>query len=436
MQESKSRWLRPMLAAAAGTVVLWFIVNAVAAAWGPSPETIAQGRKLFLHEWKVDDPLAGEGDGLGPVFNARSCVACHFQGGPGGAGPNQFNVAAFEVHPTSPNAPVRAGVVHAAAVRADLRESRANVARLFPTIENGTRIVDGCSISIVDFNPVQFFEMNTPALFGSGLVERISDGSITRARNLRALKTIGKEFELDFSSTPVGRPHVLPDGRIGKFGWKAQFATLEEFVAAACAGEIGLTNPLASQHVPLKHEEDPNAEDDLNSDQFDALVAFVDTLDRPIQVLPEDADGLTRVRRGEHLFTSIGCADCHTPELGGVEGLYSDLLLHRMEDADSGGYGAFSNPEIPLPESHPRADEWKTAPLWGIADSAPYYHDGGSPTLHAAIIRHAGEARRVRERYVELSREDRIAIVAFLKTLKAPPASESESAGPIEVAER
>ena len=70
------------------------------------------GSELFLHEWTADDPLSGEGDGLGPVFNAASCVACHNQGGPGGGGPLENNVTTFLVRPSGKGSKTRQGVVH------------------------------------------------------------------------------------------------------------------------------------------------------------------------------------------------------------------------------------------------------------------------------------------------------------------------------------
>src|SRR5262245_21511347 len=70
------------------------------------------GRQLFEHEWTTDDPLAGGGDGLGPVFNATSCVSCHNQSGPGGGGPIEFNVKTFTVRPTKLGEESREGVVH------------------------------------------------------------------------------------------------------------------------------------------------------------------------------------------------------------------------------------------------------------------------------------------------------------------------------------
>src|SRR5262249_27244769 len=86
------------------------------------PNAVAEGKKLFLHEWQVNDPLCPNGDGLGPVFNADSCVACHRQGGVGGSGGLQHNVTTFTVRPRS-GGRAREGVVHAQAVNASFQEN-------------------------------------------------------------------------------------------------------------------------------------------------------------------------------------------------------------------------------------------------------------------------------------------------------------------------
>src|SRR5947207_4668062 len=95
-----------------------------------------------------------------------------------------------------------------------------------------------------------------------------------------------KEMKMDFEAIPAGRARKLPDGRIGKFGWRAQFATLEEFVATACANEIGLGTELVSQPNPLTAPNMPSQKPDLSRKQFRSLVAFVDTLPKPVEVTP------------------------------------------------------------------------------------------------------------------------------------------------------
>ena len=404
---------------AIGLGLVWLTETAVVAYYSRPTETqIAEGRQLFEHKWTEHDSLAGGGDGLGPVFNATSCVECHFQGSVGGAGPNKFNVTTFEILPTKKEPLPLSGIVHAAAVRPEWKESASTVRRHNPVVKGGMKITGGCRVDIVDFDPIHYDSSNTPALFGVGQIDRISTMAIRSHAMKRSLATAANEFELKFQSTPTGRLRVLADGRIGKFGWKAQFATLKEFTAAACAGELGLSNPMKKQHVPQEYREDIDAKLDMSRQQFTALVSYIDNLPAPRREQPVDSTEQRVVHRGETLFASVGCADCHVPNLDGVQGVYSDFSLHSLTDNQNGGY--VKETDVPLPTNHPSLDEWKTPPLWGVADSAPYFHDGKSPDLESAIDRHAGAAKHVRNRYRVLTEVDRAAIIAFLKTLRAP----------------
>jgi CxxC motif-containing protein (DUF1111 family) len=420
---------------------LWYSLPGLPVWWGPwaSEEMKAAGELLFEHEWTVNDPLA-QGDGLGPVFNATSCVACHFQGGVGGAGPSQSNVVAFEAAPTQSNQPVRSGLIHHLAIEPVLQESFDIARKLFPALPGSEEVrnVAGCKtvVRIPGFDPLRVESINSTALFGIGWVDRISERSITHNQTRKGLEKFMKEFELDFNSVPPGRARILADGRIGKFGWRGQFATLKEFVAAACANELGLGNPLMEQAKPLGRPDYPAGKPDLDARQFAALVAFVDTLPRPVEILPEGTTERKAAGRGKELFRSIGCAICHVPDMGGIEGIYSDFLLYELNDRRAEGGDGYSNqgtPPIPLPDNHPRPAEWKTPALWGVADSAPYFHDGASATLEDAIVRHRGDTDKVTNTYKALSPADQQAVVAFLQTLKAPPnlkaakAAESQS---------
>ena len=344
-----------------------------------------------------------------------------FSGGVGGGGPNEKNVLAFEVAPTIRDPNVRGGVVHAAAIEKRFKETQDSVKKLFPIVVGGQRIVNGCSIRVLDFDPVQFSTINTPPLFGLALIEeQISEWALLQNGASRGFNRMSRELDGDFSAIPVGRLRSLSGNRTGRFGWKGQFATLEEFVATACAVELGLSNPLRRQDVAQHHVPDANAGLDLNKKQLRQLVAFVASLPRPEQVLPADPQELATVKQGEDLFTKVGCAECHTPNLGSVVGVYSDLRLYDLDsDADGAGYGRPVQ-EVPLPSHIPESDEWKTPPLWGVADSAPYFHDGASPTLETAIERHEGDAKESKQKFTALQQQDQKAVIGFLKTLRAP----------------
>ena len=236
--------------------------------------------------------------------------------------------------------------------------------------------------------------------------------------------------DLKFGSKPQGKARILADGRVGKFGWKAQFATLEEFVAAACANELGLSTPLHDQPRPLGAPTYVSTGTDMSWKQLRDMTAFVATLPRPVEVIPTRADLAEQAIRGKDLFKQVGCAACHVPDLGGVKGVYSDFLLHdigtNFDGAGNGAGGGNYDPTEPpgLPERDPREplpSEWKTPPLWGVAHSAPYMHDGSSKSLPEAILRHRGEATAVTNAYRKLTHEEQQALIQFLNTLQAPP---------------
>jgi CxxC motif-containing protein (DUF1111 family) len=407
------------------------------------------GEVLFSHAWKQNDPLAQGGDGLGPVFNARSCVACHHQSGPGGGGDLDSNVTVFTVRDETVAGAVREGVVHARATKEQFKETLASVSAGLPPTSHPSLGELGVSIEEPGCGPrvprssfkapvgVHFSQRNTPALFGARLIDEIPDREIIaqeRRESLRAGLATSRE-----ENVPVGRASRLADGRIGKFGWKAQIASLSDFVQAACANELGLGNPGQAQPDSLGRPgyEPPGL--DLTVEQCDQLTTFVALLPRPLERMPEESREREMALDGKDLFIRTGCASCHTPALGNVDGLYSDLLLHVMgRDLQATGT-PYNDPHAPpTPEfsedDGPEAREWRTPPLWGVADSAPYLHDGRAPTLHDAIRLHGGQALEARQRYIALGQEGQRKLLAFLSTLRAPAESAQDANSSTKVA--
>jgi len=284
----------------------------------------------------------------------------------GGGGPNSANVTIFEVLPTTRDPKMKAGLVHHFAIENMTPETFDLLRQVFPVIKNGTRSFSNCQVRLIDFDPVRTQSINTTALFGAGWVDRISSKTILANYRRLSVKKVTDELSLKFKSVPTGRPRILADGRVGKFGWKAQFATLKEFVAAACANEIGLGNPMMQQAKPLHLTVSPDVEPDLSRKQFKQLVAFVDTLPRPISKTPLNTKQALLIEHGKAVFTTVGCAICHTPDFGGVDGIYSDFMLHRISarkgaGGGGGGYGPPQSPDLVPPRSHPLPDEWRTA---------------------------------------------------------------------------
>jgi len=406
----------------------------------PEPQMVQAGQTLFVHEWKAHDPLASGGDGLGPVCNAASCVACHNQGGPGGGGDLTHNVTTY-VYRSDAEAAARGkpreGVVHAYAVNCapetlhDLHPELPSLSR--PSLDQIVNLPGNLRSSsnhcIVAPPAVRLSQRNTPALFGARLIDGIPDRVIIANERTQRVRwgLAPKKSE----GLPVGRALRLPDGRVGHFGWKAQSARLADFVQAACANELGLGNPGQAQPRPLSNPSYQPVGYDLTLEQCDQITAFVASLPRPIEKLPEAPSLRSDAVAGKELFHRIGCADCHMPNVGSVEGLYSDLLLHDMGQPLEGGGSYNDVPQQPDPNKPPsdpndppQPGEWRTPPLWGVADSAPYLHDGRAPTLEKAIELHGGQGTQAARNFASLSKAEQDQLLTFLRTLRAPSASD------------
>ncbi len=401
--------------------------------WRPKPVDPAmaqQGETLFKHDWVKGDPRSPGGDGLGPVFNATSCVACHHQGGTGGGGGLKHNVTTFTSRFSVTGAP-REGVVHARAVPGCPPETLQNVHPNLPPVSQPSlrSLVPSLTRSghqhemIAMPHGVHVSQRNTPALFGAKLIDEIPERDIIA--NERAQKLKWGLAPSDTEDKPVGRALRLKDGRVGRFGWKAQSPNLAAFVQAACANELGLGNPGQAQPAPLGKANYRPPGHDLTLEQCDQITSFIAALPPPVERLPDDAFGRSQATAGKKLFHSVGCADCHTPDVGPAEGVYSDLLLHRM-GVDLVGGGSYNEP-APIPTEPdgkkgdaPSPGEWRTPPLWGVADSAPYLHDGRAQTLPDAIAKHGGQGARSAQRFARLNPGEQEELLAFLKTLRAP----------------
>jgi CxxC motif-containing protein (DUF1111 family) len=275
-------------------------------------------------------------------------------------------------------------------------------------------------------DPVFFHELNSPALFGVGLIDEISNVSVSFHGHKRLARKLTEEMSGEFGGNRLGMINMV-DGQVGKFGWKGQFSSLEDFVASACAMEIGLTNSIHSQPVAKEYRVDDQAKMDMTRKQLHELVCFVRNLPRPQQVIPAEPVMLERVNHGEEVFVNAGCADCHVRDFAGIPQIYSDFHLYNLEpvkiETSSGGYSdGKAEEEFDFDRSIPHPDQWQTPALWGVADSAPYFHDGGSPTLRSAIERHEGQANSSRKRFESCSTYDQKCLIQFLKTLKAPAA--------------
>lgn len=313
-------------------------------------------------------------------------------------------------------------------------------------------------------------ERNTPALFGARLIDSIPDAVF---HSLAAAQSKHPEVS--------GRVPPVEVTKVGRFGWRGQIEHLHDFVLGACANEMGLEVPGQAQPVdPLLPEYRP-AGQDLTAAQCLSLTSFVASLPAPKFVRPESDEKQRLVDAGRKVFHKIGCTACHIESIGQIQGIYSDLLLHDMgpkladpvlaqptlvvssqnltsqQRVESIQQQPVAKKQVPhqyyggtvvtsamfstgdseftlftpvdsrtamqtefRPLETNRSQEWRTPPLWGLADSAPYMHDGRAATIAEAIVLHGGEAKGTTSRYLALELEDRLALAEFLYCLRAP----------------
>jgi CxxC motif-containing protein (DUF1111 family) len=221
-----------------------------------------------------------------------------------------------------------------------------------------------------------------------------------------------------------GRPNLVA-GALGRFGWKANVANVEQQVAAAFLGDIGITSDLAPNEsctsAQTACQEAPHGgTPEIESELFDQVVFYSKTLAVPARRDLDDPD----VRAGARQFLDLGCASCHQPShvtgdddnpalAGQVIFPYTDLLLHDM------------GPDLSdvRPDGLAGGSEWRTPPLWGLGLNEAvnghefFLHDGRARSVEEAILWHGGEAETSKNGFVNLTAEQREQLLSFLGSL-------------------
>lgn len=334
-----------------------------------------RGRALF-------DKAFHRASGLGsPNYNGDSCRACHQDPRLGGAGALELNVSRFGRD------------FNGAGPFVDILGGQASSKFRLPQV-GGREEYPGAPTL-----PDVFEQRQPPALFGVGLIETISGATIT-----------ANEDPTDANQDGIygAARRIVIDGaiEIGRYGWKAQIPLVRDFVHDAMSEELGVTTPGEARPFGIRVDDDAIADPELPSDAITDLDFFLRGLAAPSRRGSTD----TRVAIGEGVFTSVGCAICHKPQLQGSEGpvpLYSNLLLHNVMPA---GFRGMAEPGAGV-------GLYRTPPLWGVRDTAPYLHDGRAETLEQAILLHAGEAQGVRDAFAARSAADQQALLLFLQDL-------------------
>ena len=335
---------------------------------GDDAVRFAAGREMFDRDISLTS-------GLGPRFNGDSCRACHSSPAIGGAGDVDLNVTRQAVRASD-------GTV--------TDPPMGSMAHRFASALTERPPIDPMS---------NVFEWRQPPhAFGLGLIDGIDDATITAG-----------EDPTDANGDGIkGRAHRLPDGRIGRLGWKANVPSTEEFMRDALTNEVGVSLPTRDgQTFGATKDDDAAADPEITDADYDSLLFFMRELAPPprTRAEPEAEDA------GEQVFDTIGCAACHVPSLPGADGvdvpLYSDLLLHDVAAADAVGAIA----------GDAGAREFRTSPLWGIGQSAPYMHNGLARTLEQSILMHEAEGAKSRDAFLALDATEKDALIAFLRSL-------------------
>lgn len=332
-------------------------------------------------------------DGLGPIFNRDSCVACHSDGAVGGASP----------------IPVT-------------RFGRTTGQTFDPLTSLGGSLLQEKSIDPAGLERVPsqanvVARRQTTPLFGLGLIEAIPDATILQGVRSRAAGGV------------LGKAAMVADvatgkNLVGRFGWKGQQATLLAFAGDAYLNEMGITNRLfPTENAPngnvallkrLDKVADPEDQVDRATGKagIDKLTDFMRFLSPP-PALPLNAS----TTFGAKLFNDVGCTNCHTPMMTTGRSsipqldsrrvmLYSDLLLHDMGSLGDG-----------IEQGNAKGNEMKTPPLWGLRVSGPYLHDGRARSVDEAIRAHDGEAKTSKDNYLHLTRDQQRLIEQFLLSI-------------------
>jgi CxxC motif-containing protein (DUF1111 family) len=413
---------------------------------------------------EVEVVSGGANNGLGPRFNFNQCSGCHSQPTIGGSGSTtnpQFLVvgsSATSIASSSTNATPSFITAHGPTREArfpfffnsngtvNTNSPNGGVEDLFTV--SGRSDAGSCSVTQPSFAAAQsannlIFRIPTP-VFGAGLVENIDDSTLLANQSAQSENGLGISGTFN---------HNGNDGTISRFGWKAQNKSLELFAGEAYNVEMGITNEIFQNDRPLPGEDLTTGlpaaclnlsgsgypEDATNftptvttgtAAAVDAsipsdVVAFAMFMRLLAPPVPSTTvpGGASAISQGKSLFSSIGCAVCHTPTVGSTQasnvtpGLgstavsaFSDFEIHDMgsglnDNVSQGGAGG---------------DQFRTAPLWGLGQRAFFLHDGRTSNLLTAITDHSSngsEANEVIDNFESLSATNQQDLLDFLRSL-------------------
>lgn len=408
-----------------------------------SPQQLREfnfGNRLFNTNWTVAPASSNGFDGLGPTFNRVSCSACHLRDGRGRPPRDdetellsmlvRLSIPGQDEHGGPKPHPDYGDQLNDRAIPGVPIEGRVTI----DYEERAGRYADGTPYSLrvprVRLHDPAFAPFDEHLLLsprtaqhvpGLGLLEAVAEADILAREDPDDRDGDGISGRANRVWNPITQGIEL-----GRFGWKANAATLLQQTAAAAHGDIGLTSSAFPQEncPPSQHAcaAAPSGGTPELSDLFLARIAvYLQTLAVPARRAPERAE----VVRGENVFKEMNCGSCHVPNLrtrgdatpailaDQVFAPYTDLLLHDMGEGLADG----------RPDFLADGREWRTPPLWSIGmfeavnDHTNYLHDGRARNLEEAILWHGGEAAAAQRAFVEADADTRRALIEFLGSL-------------------
>lgn len=413
------------------------------------------GNALFRKLW-VSSPSSTEAsDGLGPLFNARSCQSCHLKDGRGHPpAPGQEAVSLFlrlSVPPETDEErrqlqtreltripePTYGGQLQTFSVSGLEPEGRMVIDYTDKpvTLDDGTVVTlrePSYSVAGLSYGPMAENALLSPRvappMIGLGLVEAIEPADILAHADPEDVDGDGISGKPSMARDPETGALVL-----GRFGWKATTPTIKTQTAEAFSGDLGISTPLVTDAFgecslaqAVCRDMPSGVQERLGDVEApDPVLDLVSFYSRNLAVPARRDVGDETVLRGKELFYGSGCATCHVPKFVTSRNAkdeaqrfqliwpYSDFLLHDMGEGLADG----------RPVGDATGTEWRTQPLWGIGLTETvnghtfFLHDGRARNLEEAILWHGGEAQASREAYAVMDKEEREALIRFLESL-------------------
>ena len=348
-------------------------------------------------------------EGLGPYYNAVSCVACHSTPAVGGSAPIYRNFFFAAVGPPGNQSPIW---------DPDDVPSIVMPSYTVPGAGSGGRpsIPDSSQVGGLQVTVAQ---RNAPPGFGVGLFELVSNSEI-----------VSNADPDDSNADGIsGRYNTDGAGNIGRFGFKLQANFLEAFLRGALNNQMGITtDPFqgsggivsAAMMQVGAGPDDPTVDLDAVADPEMPIVDLGDIVVfskfvAPAPRMPMGAEEIL----GETLFFQMNCVSCHVPDLESSVGpinAYTDLLLHDMgpELADGISMGM---PQFSVITPLLTSNEFRTQPLWGVRLHGPWLHDGRADTMRDAILMHGGEGQQSRDAFDARTPSEQDAVIRFLEAI-------------------